>query len=220
MLKVILFDLDETLYPRSSSLMPEIARRIEKYVIERVGIAAERADELRRHWRVTYGTALRGMIEEGYDFSVDDYLQYVHDIKLDGLIEAQPEVRQMLHSIPLRRVVLTNSDVQHATRVLSHVNLLDCFERIIDIRALNFINKPDQQAYRLALGMLGVRADETIFVEDTPVNTRPAKALGMRTILVDYPSTADADFCVASLLDVGPIVTQLLAADADALATN
>ncbi len=210
MLKVILFDLDETLYPRSSSLMPTIARRIEQYVIERVGIPLAQADELRRHWRVTYGTALRGLIEEGYDFDVDDYLRYVHDIKLDGLIEAQPEVRQMLLNIPLRRVVLTNSDVQHATRVLGHVNLLDCFERIIDIRALHYINKPDPQAYRLALGMLGANAGEAVFVEDTPVNTRPAKALGMTTILVDYPPTPDADFCVASLLEVGTVVKRLL----------
>ena len=210
MLKLILFDLDETLYPRSSSLMPIIARRIERYVIERVGIPLSQADELRRHWRRAYGTALRGLIEEGYPVDVDDYLQYVHDIPLDGLIEAQPEVRQMLLHIPLRRAVLTNSDIQHATRVLTHVNLLDCFERVVDIRALNFINKPNPEAYRTALEMLGISAEETIFVEDTPVNTKPAKQLGMKTILVDCPPTTDADFSVASLLDAGNVVNQLL----------
>jgi putative hydrolase of the HAD superfamily len=210
MYKLILFDLDETLYPRSSSLMPIIAQRIERYVIERAGVPPTQADELRRHWRRTYGTALRGMIEEKYPIDVDDYLHYVHDIPLDGLIEVQPEVRQMLLDIPLRRAVLTNSDVQHATHVLTHVNLLDCFERIIDIRALNFINKPNPQAYRMALELLGVGAEETIFVEDTPINTRPAKALGMKTILVDCPPTNDADFSVASVLDVGKILSQLL----------
>jgi pyrimidine 5'-nucleotidase len=210
MIKVILFDLDETLYPRASSLMPTIAQRIEHYIVESVGVPAERADELRRHWRKAYGTALRGMIEEKYPLDVDDYLRYVHDIPLDGLIEAQPEVRQMLLEIPLRRAVLTNSDVQHATHVLSHVNLLDCFERIIDIRALNFINKPNPLAYQQALQMLGVQPNETIFVEDTPVNTRPAKAMGMKTILVDCAPTDDADFCVASLTDVGGVVNQLL----------
>jgi pyrimidine 5'-nucleotidase len=210
MYKLILFDLDETLYPRSSSLMPIIAQRIERYVIERAGVPPTQADELRRHWRRTYGTALRGMIEEKYPIDVDDYLQYVHDIPLDGLIEVQPELRQMLLDIPLRRAVLTNSDVQHATHVLTHVNLLDCFERIIDIRALNFINKPNPQAYLMALELLGVGAEETIFVEDTPINTRPAKALGMKTILVDCPPTNDADFSVASVLDVGKVLSQLL----------
>jgi putative hydrolase of the HAD superfamily len=65
MFKLILFDLDETLYPRSSSLMPTIAKRIDRYVIERVGVPPAQADELRQHWRKAYGTALRGMIEIG-----------------------------------------------------------------------------------------------------------------------------------------------------------
>jgi putative hydrolase of the HAD superfamily len=212
MLKAILFDLDETLYPRSSSLMPMIGRRIERYVTERVGIPVSRAEELRKHWRLTYGTALRGMIEEGYPVDKDEYLQYVHDVPLDGLIAADPEMRKMLLDIPLRRAVLTNSDLQHATRVLTHVQLLDCFERIIDLRALNFINKPDPKAYLLALNIMSVAPGEAILVEDTPVNTRPARMLGMKTILVDAPCAGDADFCVAQTLEVGAVVKQLLTA--------
>jgi putative hydrolase of the HAD superfamily len=214
MLKAILFDLDETLYPRSSSLMPTIGQRIKTYVIERVGIPVDEAERLRRHWRTTYGTALRGLIEEGYAFDPDDFLHYVHDIPLEGAIEAQPEIREMLLRIPLRRAVMTNSDVAHATRVLMHVNLLDCFERIIDIRALNFINKPDPRAYRMALEMLGVTAREAILVEDMPANTRPARALGMQTILVDCPLSddGDADVTVGTLLDVGSVVDKLIAA--------
>ena len=190
--------------------MPAIGARITQYVIDRLGVSAARADELRRTWRQSYGTALRGMIEEGYAIDLDDYLRCVHDIPLDGVIEAQPEVREMLLALPLRRAVLTNSNIEHATRVLQHINLLDCFERIIDIRALKFINKPDPRAYTLALEMMSVRADEVILVEDTPVNTRPAKQMGMRTILVDCPPSTDADVCVARLLEVGDWVKKLL----------
>ncbi len=214
MYRVILFDLDDTLYPRSSALMPSIARRIEQYVTERVGIPQERADELRSRWRTIYGTSLRGLIEEGYEFDIDDYLCYVHDVPLDGLIETQPGVRRMLLDMPLRRAVLTNSDAQHATRVLSHLNLLDCFERIVDIRALNFLNKPDPRAYQRALQIMNATAEETILVEDTPVNTKPAKELGIKTILVDHPYTDDADYCVSSLIMVGSVVNQILATGA------
>ncbi|HEY3289812.1 MAG TPA: pyrimidine 5'-nucleotidase, partial [Anaerolineae bacterium] len=154
MLKVILFDLDETLYPRSSLLMHEIGKRIEHYVTRYVGIPPAEAEVCRRRWRTTYGTALRGMMEEGYSVDVDDYLHYVHDVPLEGVISPQPEVRQMLRNIPLRRVVLTNSDSAHARRVLGHLNLLDCFEQIIDLRALEFVNKPDPKAYQRALDIL------------------------------------------------------------------
>ena len=210
MYKAILFDLDETLYPRSSSLMPIIGRRIEHYVTHQVGVPTENAGALRRHWRKTYGTALRGMMVEGYSFDVDDYLHYVHDVPLDRILEAQPALRKMLLSLPLRRAVLTNSNIEHATRVLTHVDLLDCFERIIDIRAMNFINKPDPKSYETALSMLRIAASEAILVEDTPINTRPAKQMGMTTILVDCPFSDDADYAVTDVLEVGPVVMRLL----------
>lgn len=210
MLKVILFDLDETLYPRASALMHVIGKRIEHYVTEYVGIPPTEAEVCRRRWRNTYGTALRGMMEEGYTVDVDDYLRYVHDVPLDGVIYPQPEVRKMLLNLPLRRAVLTNSDAAHASRVLSYLNLLDCFERIIDLRTLNFVNKPDPRAYQRALDILGVKAGEVIFVEDTPVNTRPARDMGIHTILVDNIDTDAAEYHIKDILGVSDVVSELL----------
>lgn len=210
MIKVILFDLDETLYPRSSRLMSLIGQRIDEYVIHKIGIPVSKADEIRRHWRTHYGTALRGLLAEGYPVDVEDYLAYVHNIPLDGFITPQPELRGMLLGIPLRRAILTNSNIEHATRVLSHMNLLDCFEQIIDVRALNFVNKPDPIAYKLAMNILGVHPGEVIFVEDTPVNTRAAMILGIKTILVDCPPSGDADYTVETVLDVSDVVLQLM----------
>lgn len=210
MLKVALFDLDETLYPRASSLMTVIGKRIEHYVKGVINIPPDQAEELRRRWRRTYGTALRGMLEEGWSVDVDDYLRYVHDVPLDGIISPQPEVRAMLLNLPVRRAVLTNSNIEHAARVLKHIDLTDCFERIIDLRSLKFLNKPDPKAYEMTLALLGVNPEEVLFVEDTALNTRPAKAMGMHTVLVDSPPTDAADFCVPSILDVADIVQQLL----------
>ncbi len=212
MLKVILFDLDETLYPRASSLMTIIGKRIERYVKGVVGGTPEQAEELRKRWRRTYGTALRGMMEEGWAVDVEDYLRHVHDVPLEGFIYPQPEVRAMLLGLPVRRAVLTNSNIEHAGRVLRHINLEDCFERVIDLRALNFMNKPDPQAYQVALSLMGVNADEVLFVEDTPINTRPAKEIGMHTVLVDCPPSDDADYFVSNVLQVAGIVNTLLSA--------
>ncbi len=211
MYRVIFFDLDDTLYSRDSSLMRLIGQRIREYIVGKLGIPADQAEILRKRWRDTYGTALRGMLEEGIVFDVDDFLRYVHDIPLDGLIHPDPALRGMLLGLPLRRAVLTNSNVEHAQRVLNHMAVLDCFERIIDIRALKFVNKPDPVAYQRALAMMGVSAGEAILVEDMPPNTRPAKAMGMATILVDCAPTPDADYIVPSVYDVGGLVHRLAA---------
>jgi putative hydrolase of the HAD superfamily len=213
MLKLILFDLDDTLYPRSAALMQEISKRIAQYMVERAGVPADSVESLRRQWRGTYGTALRGLMEQGYEIDVDDYFQYVHDIELDGRIVADPKLREMLLSIPLRRAVLTNSNIEHAERILRHMNILDCFEMIIDIRALGFKNKPDPLAYEIAFGLLKVQPGEVIFVEDTPINTKAAKALGVTTILIECPPSDDADYFLDGVMEVGPLVTRLMDAE-------
>jgi putative hydrolase of the HAD superfamily len=210
MLKLILFDLDETLYPRSATLMHQISERISEYLIHKIGIAQEKAHELRQHFRGTYGTALRGLIEEGYTFDMEDYFQYVHDVELNGRIDPDPKLREMLLGIPLRRAVLTNSNIEHAERILKHMAIRDCFEQVIDIKALGFMNKPHPMAYEQALGMLDVRANEVIFIEDTPMNTAPARLLGMTTVLIDCPNSDSADYFLSSVMEVGPLVDSLV----------
>lgn len=44
------------------------------------------------------------------------------------------------------------------------------------------VKKPDAEIFRRALARLGVRADESIFVDDMPENVAAAEALGMRGI--------------------------------------
>ena len=116
----------------------------------------------------------------------------------------------MLLRFPLRRGILTNSNIEHASRILKHLEIEDCFERIVDIRALEFLGKPHMSAYERTLAMYGVQAQETIFVEDSSANTKPAKELGMTTILIDHPETDDADYCVPTLMDIEPIIDMLV----------
>ncbi len=211
---LILFDLDETLYPRSAGLMAVITERITQFIASRFKMSIQQADDLRQRLRALHGTALRGLMEEGYPVNVDDYFAYVHDIVLDGVLMADPRLRAMLLSIPLRRAILTNADIAHALRVLKHLDIHDCFERVIDIRALSYRNKPDLIAYRMAVGMLGVQPNEVIFVEDTPANARAARAIGMTTVLIECPPSDAADYFLDSVLDVGQLVAELLAARA------
>ena len=208
--KLLLFDLDDTLYPRSSGVMNGISDRITHYLIEHMGVPEAQAQDTRRYFRGTYGTALRGLMEEGYPIDLDHYLDYVHNLELNGMLSPDAEVREMLLHTPLRRGILTNSNIEHATRILKHLEIDDCFERVVDIRALEFLGKPHPSAYERTLAMFGVQPHEVIFVEDTPINTKPAKAIGMTTILIDYPETDDADYCVPTLMDIEPVVEALI----------
>ena len=211
MFRFFLFDVDDTLYPSHSGLWDVIGERITTYMIERVGVDPRRVNELRKSYLENFGTALNGLRHD-YGIDADDYLQYVHDLPLDHYLKPDPALEAMLSRLPLQKVVFTNSDAAHSMRVMNRLGVAHHFApaRIIDIRALEFTNKPDPLAYQKALTMLNAKADECIFADDALRNLRPAKAIGMMTILVNENESADGvDYKVRSVLEVEGIVESL-----------
>ncbi len=156
MIRHIVFDLDETLYPRGAGLMQEIGVRILRYLIERMGFSPEEAAHKRRHYFLKYGTSLRGlMIEETVD--AEDYLAFVHDIDVAVYIRPNPALDAMLRGIPLAKAVLTSATREHARRVLIALGVADHFPVIADIRATDFVCKPDPHAYDKLLSLIDAR---------------------------------------------------------------
>jgi len=206
----LIFDLDETLYPRNAGLMQEIGGRILRYLIDRLGLSDEQARFQKVDYFQRYGTTLRGFVVERPDIDPEDYLHFVHDIDLTQYIGPNPALVEMLRSLPQRKVIFTNATVEHAQNVLTILGCADQFERIIDVRAVNFVSKPDPRAYDCILDLIGARGDECALIEDNARNLRPAKALGMTTILVDSSDCADVDYCVRDILDVKVAVEQAM----------
>ncbi len=210
MFRFFLFDVDDTLYPSNSGLWDVIGERITTYMIERVGVDPRRVNELRKFYLENFGTALNGLRHD-YDIDADDYLQYVHDLPLDHYLKPDPALEAMLSRIQLEKVIFTNSDVAHSTRVINRLGVTHHFSRIIDIRALEFTNKPDPLAYQKVLTMLNATADECIFADDALRNLRPAKAIGMMTILVNDDLSLDGvDYKVRSVLEVEGVIESLM----------
>lgn len=203
-IRFLLFDLDETLYPRDAGVMQEIGRQIRRYIVREYGATWEEADALARRYHNEYGTSMRGLlVNQGLD--VERYLAYVHDFPLDGLRPNQ-ELDALLASLPGEKVIFTNADRPHAERVLERLGIGRHFSRIVDVVANNYIPKPHPEAYTNCLRLLDARPEECVLIEDTGRNLAPAKQLGMTTILVDGDPNDPADFKVPTILDIGPVM--------------
>lgn len=180
----LFFDLDDTLYPPSNGLWTAIRERITTYMQDRLGITTTEIPLLRQTYLETYGTALRGL-QHHYPINSDDYLAYVHDLPLREFIQPNPALREMLLSLPQKRWIFTNADDCHANRVMEILGIADCFEGIIDVRKMGFLNKPDIEAHRLALRISGeVDPKRCVILDDSWRNMAPARELGMTTVLV------------------------------------
>jgi len=182
-MECILFDLDNTLYSAGLEVFCLIDRRINSYMIDVVGIPREEVDDLRRAYWKRYGVTMQGLMRH-HGVDPEDYLSYVHDIDIDGLLRPDPELCRALQSLPLRKAVFTNSSLDHSERVLAALGLNGAFEEIFDIRVAGYLPKPCPEPYHAVLDRMGVSASRCIMVDDAPENLRTAKDLGMGTILV------------------------------------
>ena len=217
MLRYALFDLDNTLYPKSSGVMKEIGRRMNLFMSERLGIPAEKVREQRDALLVSHGTTLNGL-RRSHAVDPDEFLAFVHDLPLQQLLSRNEALDRMLAAIPLRKFVFTNADAAHARRILTTLGVIDHFESIIDIHLVEFCNKPDLRAYQKALTFISAQPEECVLLEDYPANIRPARAMGMTTVLVS-PDGDDAgdvvgedvvDYTIASVVEFEQLLDRIL----------
>ena len=180
------FDLDNTLYPATSDLFPQISTRMGRFIAGRFGLDAEAARALQKQMFRTHGTTLRGlMIEHGVD--PHEFMDYVHDIDLSGLVPATA-LAAALAALPGRKLVYTNGSRRHAARILDHLGLAEHVAGIFDIADAGFIPKPDPAGYHALIARFGIEPGRAAMVEDMARNLAPAAALGMKTVLVHNAS--------------------------------
>ncbi len=212
-IRQLIFDLDDTLYAGNNGLWEEIGHRIIRFMTERMGLDPAQVEALRGQYFRDYGTTLRGLMHNYPGMDADAYLAYVHDLDLNRYIAPDPALDLMLAALPCPKAVFTNSDTGHTSRVLGVLGIARHFSTIVDIRAMEFENKPLPRAYEILLQRVAAPAASCVLVEDSVRNLRPAHALGMTTVLVGNGQSLDpaVDFQVEAILETGDVIKRLLA---------
>ena len=178
------FDLDNTLYPADCNLFAQIDRRMGEFIANSFGIPLEEAQILRETYYYEHGTTLAGLVRL-HGVSPHAFLDYVHDIDL-GAVAASPELAAAMDGLPGRKFVFTNGSRKHAEAVAARLGVLDRFEDIFDIHALEYIHpKPSREAYERFVKANGVVLHHAAMFDDLPHNLETAHRLGMTTVLVD-----------------------------------
>ena len=187
----LFFDLDDTLYPASTGLWHAIKERMNLYMRERMGIPAEEVPVLREQYFKMYGTTLRGL-QARHNVDAQEYLAFVHDLPLMDFLTPNPVVREVIASLPSRKLIFTNADVPHARRVLAALDLDGLFDAIVDVNAVAPYCKPMPESFAIAQEL----ADEPdprkcVMIDDLPRTTRAALNAGMASLLygTDEPTS-------------------------------
>ncbi|KAM7462773.1 hypothetical protein LguiA_030894 [Lonicera macranthoides] len=206
----IIFDLDDTLYSSKTGIGEATKRNIDDFLVEKCGFPKPKASTLRSELFKTYGSSLAGLRALGYDIDADDYHSFVHGRLPYDVIRPDPQLRNLLRSINQRKIIFTNSDENHAMKVLDRIGIKDCFEQIICFETMNpnlskssrpdefpVILKPSLDAINIAIDVAEVDPRHTLFLDDNVRNIAAGKAVGLRTVLVGKSvKTKEADYAL------------------------
>lgn len=202
-IQLLLIDLDDTVYPPDTGAWDILGNRIYEFMDKYVGIPYEIIHEERDRLFHLHGTTMKGLHVE-YGANVNDYLDYVHDVDLTGVIVEDPALRQALIEIPQEKWIFTNACRAHAEQILRLVGIRDLFTDIIDVLDTDPFCKPDPLAFSIALEKAGnPDPSRCLFIDDRVPNLDAAKALGMYTVQVDPTGvTADSHLVIKKLSDL------------------
>jgi pyrimidine 5'-nucleotidase len=207
----LFIDLDETIYPQDCGVWEAVGERINQFVEETLGVGQDLARELRAKYLHEYGTTLNGLIAV-HHIDPMDYLDFVHAIPIEDMLDPDPALKIMLSHIQAKKVIFTNAYLAHALRVLESLGIRQEIDLIVDIITLEFVNKPRPEAYLKALELVGERdAHACIMVDDRHVNLETASAMGMVTVLVGREVfEAGFDYHIPRITDLSTVLPELL----------
>ncbi|MGB4108599.1 MAG: pyrimidine 5'-nucleotidase [Desulfomonilia bacterium] len=182
-MKLVLLDVDDTLYPKGTGPFGLVNARIEEYVMSWCGIGREESEALRKRYIGAYGSTLGGLMRH-HGVDPDDYLRKVHDVPVEDLLHRDERLKNTISGIPHDMVVFSNGSVDYVRRVLRSLDVLDLFSDLFTIEFMDYIPKPRIYPYRKLVELYGADPRDCVIVDDRPANILTAMDMGMETVLV------------------------------------
>ncbi len=124
--------------------------------------------------RTKYGFTIHDSISEEFKkwrglVANDDILALVKEAKTTGL-----------------KVAILSNVIEPSYNAIKLAGYYDLFDEVIASCKIGYV-KPEKEMYNIALGRLGVSAEESVFIDDKPACLAPAAQMGFKTILAQNP---------------------------------
>ena len=197
-MKLILLDVDDTLYPKGAGPFNLVSGKIEEYVMSWCGLDIEETRALRDRYVDTYGSTLGGLMKH-HGVDPDDYLEKVHDVPVEKLLHRDERLKSIISGIMHNMVVFSNGSVDYVRRVLRSLDVLELLGDLFTIEFMDYIPKPRTYPYRKLLELYGASPGDCMLLDDRLPNVLTARDMGMKAVLVGADSPVPG---VAAIPDI------------------
>lgn len=110
----------------------------------------------------------------------------------NGAIEGTVAIVNELKAAGCPLYALSNFPAEKFDEFEKVFDFIDAFDGIL-VSGREKLVKPDPRIYRLLLDRFGLRAEETVFVDDMPVNVEAARGIGLHAIRFQSPEQLRGD---------------------------
>jgi phosphoglycolate phosphatase len=195
--KAVVFDLDGTLVDTAPDIAAAINRTLAQRGLEELpedvveGFTGHGADELVRRCFQAAGAPL---LDGDLAGAVAGYLTHYGERPADRSVPFE-DARAVLEELKRRALavgVCTNKDTGLSHVVLAAMELDPFVDAVVGADAVER-RKPHPDHLRAVLAALDVRPQDTVYVGDTAIDARAARAAGVRCAMVAWGRGRDAD---------------------------
>lgn len=197
-IKNLVFDLDDTLYPKHLDVESKFIEKIIIFFKEELGIETENPRLIMDKWRKEYGSDVMAVKNMGVDPQY--FMDYICDIDVSN-VEYNNKLKNQLNSLSHRKIIYTNSTHGHVKDVLQQLDIVDIFREVFTAKESDYILKPDIRSFEKFLEQYNINPKETAMFEDNIKNIETAKKLGMVTFFIsdNNENSPYADYVVKDI---------------------
>ena len=219
--KVIIWDLDNTLYRITPEIADTLDETMAQALVEDLGVALS-LQECKALVKQSYKTYRDGgeYFYQNYGISPKDLSFYYNKRNPVHLIEPYQNLAQKLEKIGLEQYVFTASNRHASERILKKIGLYEMFkDRFYSVEDFGVYKKNEDEAvYIQYCEKIGFKPEECIFVDDSYSNLEFAKKAGMTTVRIYYQdnSAGDKDYIDTAFKGVEQCIDAMLCEKAKA----
>jgi len=211
----VLFDLDGTLYD-SPEYSERLEQEIARFVSDRISVNLEQTKAVLQERRRELGTLTKTLESLGIDRE-DFFESMAARIEPTDYIRSNPSLRSIIETLKKRGfkvALVSNSGRPLVEKILKALGLeQSLFDAVITSSEVR--PKPSPEPFLEALRRTNCEKVDAVYVGDRDeAELRPAKMLGIRTILLDRKGASQsrwADSVVSDLTQIPDSATRVLA---------
>lgn len=194
--KVVIYDLDETLYSKTKELSDALDETMAETLVYNFGLKMS-IPEAKKLVTESYKTYRDGgeIFYKEYGIDNREFFTAYHRRKPIEKITPYENLIDKISKIPAEQYVFTASDRYASEKILKHIGLYDFFkDRFFSVEDFGALKKNENsQIYIDYCNRINVDPRDVVFVDDSYSNLKFAKEAGMTTVKIYYNDNSSGD---------------------------